>query len=77
MQLCLRRVLSLFYVTVMTFHEGETLGLSILRSELLRIDPHLNPTFVLSKIVLKDLPGGPVVRMSPSNARDVGLIPGQ
>ena len=61
----------------MTYHEGETLGLSILRSELLRIDPHLNPIFVLSKIMLKDFPGGPVVKTSPSNARDVGLIPGQ
>ena len=54
----------------MTYHEGETLGLSILRSELLRIDPHLNPIFVLSKITLKDFP---VVKTSPSNARDVGL----
>ena len=54
MQHCARRVVSLFYVTVMTLHEGETLGLSILRSEFLRIDPNLNPIFVLSKIMLKD-----------------------
>ena len=77
MQHCARRVVSLFYVTVMTFHEGETRGLIILRSELLRIDPHLNPTFVHSKIVLKDLPGGAVAKTLPSNARGVGLIPGQ
>ena len=72
-----RRVVSLFYVTVMTLHEGETLGLSILRSEFLRIDPHLNAIFVLSKIMLKDFPRGPVVKTSPCNAEDVGLIPGQ
>lgn len=52
MKHCLRWVASLFYVTVITFHEVETLRLRALSAELLRMDPHLDPILVLFKTML-------------------------
>ena len=38
---------------------------------------HYKAIFLQFKKNFGDFPGGPVVKTSPSNARDAGLIPGQ
>ena len=37
----------------------------------------LHPTAFFKTTILGDFPGGPVVKNPPSNAGDVGLIPGR